>query len=198
MTLRRCWLGLGVAALIAAAGLQRAPSALAADAAAGPTLSVTPSAVSPGQPVRLVYHMASVPANFPLPNCQTLDLVSTVVAQATGIEGSLATTTVTGSGDFSASATIPAAATLGTYAVEARACGVTWAFTKFQVTMPMPATGAGLGAGGLDLGILLLASGSLLVFSAPRRKNPVMSTAGTREMYSAGRTTRARGRPPRW
>jgi len=171
----RRWRGVGIVAVVAAAGIHYATPVLAADASPAPTLSVAPSAVAPGEPVTVVYHMASIPSNFPLPNCQTVDLVSSVVPPANG--GVLAVATVSGPGDIRAAATIPAAAQPGTYTVDARACGVTWASTTVQVTMAMPSTGSGMAPGRVDLAALLVAGG-LLLMAAARRAPTVTRLSG--------------------
>ncbi len=171
---RRYKFGFAAATSIMSVGLLTAPCAVEA-AASGPTLSITPSAVAPGQVVQFVYHMPLVPANFPLPNCQTIQLVSSVAPHPSGTTGVLAVTTVAGPGDVKAQGTIPAGATPGTYSVDAQACGITWASATFQVTMPMPSTGAGLDLGSVGFGAALLTGGSLLTCFSWRRQKRSLS-----------------------
>ena len=73
---------------------------------------------------------------------------------------------VTGPGSFYAAATVPTGTAPGSYGVQARACGITWATATFEVTMSMPDTGAALGHGALQGGALLLSGGMALLLAA--------------------------------
>jgi hypothetical protein len=139
-----------------------APAVLAASVDA-PRLSILPTVVAPGQQLTVTLRMGSIPPNFTLPQCAVVDITSTVLAASRG--GVLAVT-VTGPGSFFATATVPSDTAPGSYGVQARACGITWATATFEVTMAMPDTGAALSPGAMGGGALLLAGGIALVFAA--------------------------------
>ncbi len=165
---RRAFGLVGMVTLIAAAGFLRAPSVLAATSG-GPTLTLSPSVVAPGQSLKIVLSMPSIPANFPLPNCAAVDLVSAVAGHQ-GAERTLAMVTIGAPGDITTVATIPAGAAPGTYTLEARACGITWATASFQVTMAMPTSGAGLDGGRVGIAALLMIGGTLLAATSYWRR----------------------------
>jgi hypothetical protein len=106
--------------------------------------------------------MASIPANFTFPQCAAVEITSNVLAARNG--GILAVT-VTGPGSFYATATVPSDTAPGSYGVQARACGITWATATFEVTVAMPDTGA-LSPGAAGGGALLLAGGIAMLFAA--------------------------------
>jgi hypothetical protein len=106
--------------------------------------------------------MGSIPANFTFPQCAVVDITSNVLGASNG--GVLAVT-VTGPGSFYAAATVPPNTPPGSYDIQARACGITWATATFEVTMAMPDTGAALSPGALGGAVLLLSSGVALLFA---------------------------------
>jgi hypothetical protein len=140
----------------------QAPAVLAASVDA-PHLSILPAVVAPGQELTVILRMGTLPANFALPQCAVVDITSNVLAARSG--GVLAVT-VTGPGSFYATATVPSDTAPGSYDIQARACGITWATATFEVTMAMPDTGAALSAGALWGGALLLSGGMALLFAA--------------------------------
>jgi hypothetical protein len=155
------WLAVAAVTLLAMFRFIQAPAVLAAGDA--PHLSVVPAVVAPGQPLTVILRMGSIPANFVFPQCAVVDITSNVLAAKSG--GVLAVT-VTGPGSFYAAATVPSGTAPGSYGIQARACGITWATAAFEVTMAMPDTGAGLTTGALVGGALLLSGGMALVFAA--------------------------------
>jgi hypothetical protein len=139
----------------------QAPAALAAGD--DPHLSILPAVVAPGQPLTVLLRMGAIPANFTFPQCAVVDITSNVLAARTG--GVLAVT-VTGPGSFYAAATVPSDTAPGSYGVQARACGITWATATFEVTMAMPNTGAALSPITFEGGALLVSGGIALLFAA--------------------------------
>ena len=143
-------------------GFMQAPAVLAASVDA-PHLTILPAVVAPGQQLTVILRMGSIPANFAFPQCAVVDITSNVLAARNG--GVLAVS-VTGPGSFYAAATVPLDTAPGSYGVQARACGITWATATFEVTMAMPDTGAALNPGALGGGALLLSGGMALLFAA--------------------------------
>ncbi len=154
---------LAVAALtlLAVFRFLQAPAVLAASVDA-PHLSILPAVVAPGQQLTVILRMGSIPANFAFPQCAVVDITSDVLAATNG--GVLAVT-VTGAGSFYAAATVPSGTAPGSYGIQARACGITWATATFEVTMSMPDTGASSQVAVGD-GALLLSVGMALLFAA--------------------------------
>jgi hypothetical protein len=155
------WLAVAAVTFLSVFRFMQAPAVLAAGDA--PSLSVLPAVVAPGQQLTVILRMGSIPANFAFPQCEVVDITSNVLAAR---KGGVLAVTVTGPGSFYAAATVPSATAPGTYGVQARACGITWAAATFDVTMPMPDTGAALSPGALGGGTLLLSSGMALMFAA--------------------------------
>ncbi len=124
------WLAVAAVTLLAMFRFIQAPAVLAASVDA-PHLSVVPAVVAPGQPLTVILRMGSIPANFVFPQCAVVDITSNVLAAKSG--GVLAVT-VTGPGSFYAEATVPSGTAPGSYGIEARACGITWATAAFEVT----------------------------------------------------------------
>lgn len=155
-------LAVAAVSLFSVFGFLQAPTVFAAGGDA-PSLTILPSAVAPGQQLTVILRMGTIPANFTFPQCAVVDITSNVLAAKNG--GVLAVT-VTGPGSFYASATVPSDTAPGSYGIQARACGITWATATFEVTMAMPDTGAGLTAGAMGGGALLLSSGMALLFAA--------------------------------
>lgn len=156
------WFAIATLTALAVFRVVQAPAVLAAGVDA-PRLSIVPAVAAPGQQLTVILHMGSIPANFTFPNCAVVDITSSVLAPRN--KGVLAVT-VTGPGSFYAAATVPSDTAPGSYAVQARACGITWATATFEVTMAMPDTGAALTPGALDGGALLVAGGMALLFAA--------------------------------
>jgi hypothetical protein len=155
------WLAVAAVTFLSVFRFMQAPAVLAASDA--PHLSILPAAVAPGQQLTVILRMGSIPANFTFPQCAVVDITSSVLAARTG--GVLAVT-VTGPGSFYAAATVPSGTAPGSYGVQARACGITWATATFEVTIAMPDTGAASGPGAFGGGALLLSGGMALVFAA--------------------------------
>ncbi len=156
------WLAISALTILSVFRFMQAPAVLAAGVD-GPRLSVLPSVVAPGQQLTVILRMGSIPANFTFPQCAVVDITSNVLAPRNG--GVLAVT-VTGPGSFYAAATVPSGTAPGSYGVQARACGITWATATFAVTMPMPDTGAAMGKGALQSGAMLLSGGMALLLAA--------------------------------
>ena len=156
------WLAIAVVTFLSVFRFMQAPAVLAANADA-PHLSILPAVAAPGQQLTVILRMGSIPANFALPQCAVVDITSNVLAAKSG--GVLAVT-VTGPGSFYAAATVPSDTAPGSYGVQARACGITWATATFEVTIAMPNTGADLSPGALEGGALLLSGGLALLFAA--------------------------------
>ena len=140
----------------------QAPAVLAASLNA-PQLTILPAAVAPGQQLTVILHMGSIPANFAFPQCAIVDITSNVLAAKNG--GVLAVS-VAGPGSFYVAATVPSNTGPGSYGVQARACGITWATATFDVTMAMPDTGAAVSPGAMESGALLLSGGMALLIAA--------------------------------
>jgi hypothetical protein len=155
------WLAIAAVTLVSMFRFMQAPAVLAASDA--PHLSILPAVAAPGQQLTVILRMGSIPANFAFPQCAVVDITSNVLAARNG--GVLAVT-VTGPGSFYAAATVPSDTAPGTYGVQARACGITWATATFEVTMAMPDTGAALSPDALGGGVLLLSGGIALLFAA--------------------------------
>ncbi len=117
------WLALAAVTLFSVFGFLQAPAVFAAGGDA-PSLTILPSAVAPGQQLTVILRMGTIPANFTFPQCAVVDITSNVLAAKNG--GVLAVT-VTGPGSFYASATVPSDTAPGSYGIQARACGITWA-----------------------------------------------------------------------
>jgi hypothetical protein len=156
------WLAISAVTIFSVFRFMQAPAVLAAGVDA-PRLSILPAVVAPGQQLTVILRMASVPSNFTFPQCAVVDITSNVLAARNG--GVLAVT-VTGPGSFYAAATVPTGTAPGSYGVQARACGITWATATFEVTMSMPDTGAAPGPGALQAGALLLWGGMALLLAA--------------------------------
>jgi hypothetical protein len=155
------WLAVAAVTVLALFRFMQAPAVLAASADA-PRLSILPAVVAPGQQLTVILRMGSIPANFTFPQCAVVDITSDVLAARNG--GVLAVT-VTGPGSFYAAATVPSGTAPGSYGVQARACGITWATATFEVTMSMPDTGA-FGQGTLAAGAVLLSGGMALLVAS--------------------------------
>jgi hypothetical protein len=155
------WLVVAAVSLLSVFRFMQAPAVLAAGDA--PRLSIVPAVAAPGQQLTVILRMGSIPPNFTFPHCALVDITSNVLAARNG--GVLAVT-VTGPGSFYAAATVPSNTAPGTYGVQARACGITWATATFDVTMAMPDTGGALGPGALGGGGLLVSGGIALLFAA--------------------------------
>jgi hypothetical protein len=156
------WLAVAAVTFLSLFRFMQAPAALAAGVDA-PHLSILPAVAAPGQQLTVILRMASVPANFTFPQCAVVDITSNVLAPRNG--GVLAVT-VTGPGSFYAAATVPSDTAPGSYGVQARACGITWATATFEVTIAMPDTGAALTPGALGGGALLVSGGVALLLVA--------------------------------
>jgi hypothetical protein len=156
------WLAVAAVTFLSVFRFMQAPAVLAASVDA-PHLSILPAVVAPGQQLTVILRMGSIPTNFTFPQCAVVDITSNVLAARNG--GVLAVT-VTGPGSFYAAATVPSNTAPGSYGVQARACGITWATATFEVTMPMPDTGAATSGGAMVGGALLLSSGMALLFAA--------------------------------
>jgi hypothetical protein len=156
------WLAVAAVTFLSVFRFVQGPAVLAGGADA-PHLSILPAVVAPGQQLTVLLQMGSIPPNFMFPQCAVVDITSSVLAARSG--GVLAVT-VTGPGSFYAAATVPSDTPPGSYGVQARACGITWATATFQVTMAMPDTGAALSPASMGGGVLLLSGGVALVFAA--------------------------------
>lgn len=156
------WIAVAAVTFLAVFRFVQAPAVLAASVDA-PHISILPAVIAPGGGLTVMLRMGSIPANFAFPKCAIVDITSNVLAASNG--GVLAVT-VTGSGSFYAAATVPSDTAPGSYTVQARACGITWATATFEVTMAMPDTGAAVSPGALGGGVLLVTGGMTLLLAA--------------------------------
>jgi hypothetical protein len=156
------WLAVTAVVFLSVFRFMQAPAVLAASVDA-PHLLILPAVVAPGEQLTVILRMGSIPANFTLPHCAVVDITSSVLAARNG--GVLAVT-VTGPGSFYAEGTVPSNTAPGSYGVQARACGIVWATATFEVTMPMPDTGAALSPVRLGGVALLLSGGVAMLFAA--------------------------------